>query len=143
MSLTGVELTEPQDTLTDDETVVAELSAPGDELTDGTRLIRREDGVGIVRPPTDAGFERRYDAWADARLYFGLLHDIGGVWPVQPESPRHNVPLKVARHGKAATAAYLKVGTGSVMNRDAVARELGSDPRTVSNQLTRIRWSDD
>jgi len=143
MSLTGVELTEPQDTLADDETVVAELSAPGDELTDGMRLIRRDDGVGVVRPPTEAGWERRYDSWADARLYFGLIHEIGGVWTVQPESPVKNIPLKVARQGKGAVAAYLAVGTGTVRPRSAVADELGVTEQTVSNQLTRIRWSAD
>jgi hypothetical protein len=142
MSLTGVELTEPQDTLAENETVVAELSASGDELTDGMQLVRRDDGVGIVRPPTDAGFERRYDKWADARLYFGLIHEIGGVWTVQPESPTKNIPLKVVRQGKDAVAAYLLVGTGTVKTRAGVADLLDVSEQSVSNYATRVRWSE-
>lgn len=135
MSVTGIELNSRQDTLDEDETVVSELS-------NGTQLIKTERGTGIVRPTEESGrWEREYDRWDDARLYYGLLIEIGGIWSVPPESPTKNVPLKVVRAGKDAVAAYLLVGTATTYKRAYVADALDVTEQTVSNYANRIRWS--
>lgn len=137
MTVTGIELREPQDTLTEGETVVSELE-------DGTRLIKTDDGRGVVRPaPEAAAWERVYDRWADARLFYGLLIEIGGPWSLTPESPRQCVPVEVAAAGKDALAAYLRVGTGSTQTVAGVASTLEVTEQTVSNYCNRIRWSSD
>lgn len=132
-----IEMREAQDTLAADETVVAQLS-------NGTRLIRTDDGTGIVRP--DADFpepEREYESWADARLFFGLIQEIGGYWDVQPQSPTKHIPIQVVRAGKDAVAAYLAVGCGTTYPRRYVARQLEVSEQTVSNYWGRIRWAPD
>lgn len=125
---------EAQDSLEAGETAVA-------EATDGTRLLRTEDGGGVVRPGPESQFARVYDSWHDARLMFGLWLRTGAY--SAPESPSRTIPVEVAREGQAAIAAYLLVGTGVRNSRGYVASTLGVSEQTVSNYASRIRWSPD
>lgn len=131
--MTIIEQREPQDTLGEDETVVA-------ELTDGMKLIRTPD-KGIVRPEPDSGRrERIYDKWKDATLFFGLWLETGGFRDNYPTSGVRQIPIDVVAAGRDAVASYMLVGTGSKTPRRAVAQELDISEQTVSNYANRIRW---
>lgn len=135
MIMTVIEHRDPQDTLDESETVVA-------ELTDGMKLIKTPD-EGIVRMPEDHGRQDRvYDCWKDATLFFGLWATTGGWTDPYPTSGTSMVPVEVVAAGKDAAAAYLLVGTGTTSTRGAVARMLNISEQTVSNYANRVRWSE-
>lgn len=134
--MTVIEQTDPQETLSDNEEVVAELS-------DGMRLIRTPE-QGIIRPPADSGRqERRYDRWSDATLFFGLWLETNGWTDHYPTSGGQQIPVEIVAEGKDAAAAYLRVGTGVIRNREAVGRMLNVSEQTVSNYWNRVRYEVD
>ena len=120
---------EPQETLDESNEVVA-------ELTDGTRLLKTEDGKGIVAP--DGLAATIYESWEDARLAFGLWMRTGGY--TTGEAPLQHIPIEVASEGQGAIAAYLLVGAGIKRSRSYVARHLDVTEQTVSNYANRVRW---
>lgn len=136
--MTVIEQREPQQTLSDNEEVVGELS-------DGMKLIRTDDGSGIVRPPTELGrMERKYDRFSDAALLFGLWLETDGFDEAgAPTTGARQIPIDVVRAGKDAVAAYIRVGTGTVNNREYAARALDVTEQTISNYCNRVRWSDE
>lgn len=149
----------PQQTL-NDETVVA-------EATDGTLLILDEklpsevdEETGAVRmrldladvdrtpgrvrfvyddeEPGPAYNDMEFDEFRDARLAFGLWLQCGPFH--QPESGR-SVPVEVATDGQDAVTAYVYLGNGFPLTREAVASKCGVAKQTVSDRLTRVRWT--
>ena len=128
-----------QDTLTGSETIIADLE-------DGTRLLRRDDGGGIVYETPEQWPEgeeqvQTFEMWDDARLYFGLWMETGGF--TTGESPSQWVPVSVAASGQEALAAYLLVGTGTKNSRQWVARTIGVTKQTVSNYCNRVRYKNE
>lgn len=127
-----------QDTLNADETAIA-------ELTDGTTLIKHDDGGGSVRfeididdPDEPDYYEQSYESLKDAQLAFGLWLRCGPF--IAPESGR-SIPVEVATDGQAAIASYLLVGRGTTSPRRYVAEKMGVTEQTVSNYANRVRWS--
>lgn len=110
------------------------------ELTDGTRLVRRDDGSGVVLPPHEDMDATIFQSWNDARLFYGLWMETGGF--TTGESPTQQIPIDVVREGKDAVAAYLLVGSGVKNSREYVAKQLNVSKQTVSNYANRIRWSE-
>lgn len=135
--MTVIEQREPQETLSENEEVVA-------ELTDGMKLIKTDEGTGIVRPEPESGKrERRYEQWTDATLFFGLWLETGGWTDNHPTTGVRQIPIDVVSAGKDAVAAYILVGTGTKTPRRRVADLLDVSEQTVSNYANRVRWSDD
>lgn len=136
--MTIIEQREPQDTLSESEEVVA-------ELTDGMKLIRTDDGEGIVRPPKELGrMERKYDRFSDASLLFGLWLKTGG-WDEAgaPTTGARQIPIDVVGAGKDAVAAYIRVGTGTINNAEYAARALDVTEQTIYNYCNRVRFDPD
>ena len=132
--MTVIETREPQSTLSEDETVVSELS-------DGTQLIETPGG-GIVRPPADSGRrEQVFEKFKNASLFYGLWLETGGWTDAYPTSGTQQIPIEVVAAGKDAVAAYIRVGTGAITNAGATARMLDVSPQTVYNYCNRVRWS--
>jgi hypothetical protein len=122
-----------QETLDESTEVVA-------ELTDGTRLLRMEDGKGAVKPGgMEDGDMSIFEDWDDARLVFGLWIRTGGY--ITGESPTRHIPIEVATEGQEAIAAYLLAGAGIKNSRGYVAKKLDVSEQTVSNYANRVRWS--
>ena len=131
----------PQDTLSDDETAVAQL--PEDQWS--ATLIRHDDGGGTVRlemapdhPDEPTYHTHEFDRYDAARLAFGLWAECG---PYQIPESGNALPVTVAVSGQAAIAAYLLVGRGRQRSRAYVAQKMGVTEQTVSNYAREIRWN--
>lgn len=130
--MTVIEQTEPQETLSKDESVLVELS-------DGMKLIEGSE-KWIIRPPVDSGRrERHYQRKTDATLFMGLWVKTNGWTNSYPSAGSQMIPVDVVAAGKDAAAAYLRCGTGVVNSREAVARMLDVSEQTVSNYWNRVR----
>lgn len=131
--MTVVETREPQDTLAQDEEVIAELS-------DGTTLIKTPE-QGIVRPPEETGRDSYvFEQWKNATLFFGLWLETNGWRDKHPTSGARSIPVEVVSAGMDCVAAYMLVGTGIINSRQYVADELGVTEQTVSNYCNRVRF---
>lgn len=134
-------MTAVQDTLNEDETVRVELD-------DGTALIERADGSGVVRfvigedhpdhddPGVSNADDMEFDDYRDAALAFEIWRACG---PFHSPESGQSMPVKVAKEGQEYVASYLLVGRGYKATRSAVASELGISERTVSNYASRVR----
>jgi hypothetical protein len=132
--MTVINTREPQDTLGEDEQVIA-------ELTDGMKLIKTPDG-GIVRPAKDSGMmEQEFESWDNATLFFGLWIETGGWSDAYPTSGDRQIPIEVVSAGKDAVAAYIRVGTGAVGTAGRAASLLDVTEQTVYNYCNRVRFS--
>jgi hypothetical protein len=130
-----------QDTIATDETTVV-------ELTDGTRLVARDDGGGAVLeawddPDTENEIDYArwdYDSFRDARLHAGLWILSNG-FDRPDRSSIHFVPTAVVAAGTPAVAAwlYLHGAYGTTGSRALVADQLDVSEHTVSSYLTRVR----
>lgn len=124
------------------------------ETTDGTRLIRSDDGGGSVIEEypdpgdgTDPHFRTDYDRFEDAKLHLVLWVLLGGAEEefARPErSPDQFVPVGLVRHGREAVAAWLRTGgcSGRAMPADQIAARLGVKTDTVYDYLSRLRNSE-
>jgi hypothetical protein len=131
---------EHQETLDETETVVGTLS-------DGTRLIKCEDGSGsVIEEYEDADFgtvhERSdYDAFRDAILHFAIILANDGVPPRPERGGYAMVPTSIVALGKPYVAAWIYTNgcAGLTGSRQVVADKLNISEQTVSNYLNRVR----
>ena len=143
-----------QQNINPNETVVGEAS-------DGTQLILNRDIVevnesdgtdlkislpevdhdeGLVRFRYDDGTmnDMEFEKFLNARLAFGLWLRCGPF--DQPESSRA-VPREVAIDGQDAVTAYIHLNNGYPLARAATASICDVTEQTVSDRLSRVRWS--
>lgn len=149
----------PQQTL-GDETVIAEAS-------DGTKLLvyadlyeeadpedyagdtlevrwtevdHRPGGVRWQHDDPDLGetsSDMEFDKFQDARLAFGLWLRCGPFH--EPEGGA--VPKEVATDGQDAVTAYIYLNKGHPLARSGVASICDVTEQTVSDRLSRVRWT--
>jgi len=126
-------------TIRDSETVT-------DEATDGTRLVRYDDGGGAVLERYDdpdfgeVDSRVEYDHYRDARLHMALWVSADRL--DRPDrSALAFVPTQIVALGKPYVAAwlYLNGGNGHPGARSVVAERLGVSEHTVSRYLSDVR----
>lgn len=150
-----IEYVVPQQNINPNETVVAQASdgtqlilnrdlAEVNEADDGTELkisLSRVDyGEGLVRFRYDDGTrnDMEFEKFFNARLAYGLWLRCGPF--DQPESS-NAVPRKVATDGQDAITAYIHLNNGYTLARPATASICDVTEQTVSDRLSRVRWT--
>ena len=82
-----------------------------------------------------------YDKFKHARLYFGLITEVGG-WD-KTTIAEGGVPVSVATAGQDAIAAYLRTRNGRVTPRATIAYKMDLSKATISNYWNRVRFEID